>query len=353
MMAGFQSHSSSPRQSDSRPHSQRSHNSSIRTEPAQQSSRPSTGSSGHPRTRSIGGTSTRGKPQLDDISEHVPNRRSSLIYGSVSSIAPTTVSSVPSSHQYQRPHSRHTADTSVDLGFRMPLTKPGHTRGNDSNGTIQSSKAMHMQRAFAPSQLSQRTMETEDYTTTTDGSDVEAYIGKRRRRKKDGEGLLFKDEAYGNSGTGLPGLFDGAGSSLPTWASSLPQEAREQKYSRGTRSNGSAGNSRNTSRPVCPPWEDGSDTVSESGFDPMAGPVIPPIPRNRRQPEERGSILSASGIYDPEEEELDEKLDVKLAVRLRKEMKRRERLATRHKHMGKKAASREAYEQGNIADSER
>lgn len=147
--------------SQDRPQSQRSHKvyqGQVRSiDPFHQSAQ-------NARNRSIGISN------LDDISEHIPNRRTSL---SISSSTPSSALS-----GFLRPH---TASTSIDLAPAKEKFQSKFNRGD---------------------------MEPQDYSTTDDES---------QSRSKDGEGLLFK-EGFG----GLPGLFDSHMPAVPTWLQITP-----------------------------------------------------------------------------------------------------------------------------------
>lgn len=284
----------------------------------------------HPRNRSTGAASLRSRaPQLHDIEEHLmptPARDN----GSISSITPSTVAS--SNNQ-----SRHTADTSLDLGFSMPKlnqsNKMSHVRGKSSGATSGRimSTTYASQRAQAPSPFV-RPADGDDYlTTTTDGSDVESYLDKRRKRQQDGEHLLFNENRYGPTGGGLPGLFDSGFDQDPTTPTFAKPPSARSSNANSSRPPTSAPRM-HTKPPSLVSWQDNSSssslTVSESEI----------------------SKTGFSGGYDRDEEEMDGKLDVKLAVRLRKEMKKRERLPTKRRPGNTKAL--ENYEQGHVADTE-
>lgn len=352
-------------QVDSRPQSQRSPKASnvaqIRTEEPPLPP--------HPRKRSVGATSLRGRPQLDNIDEVTPGRRSSWRNESVSSMAPSTTATASSNMSGK--HSRHTADTSLDLSYSMPaaqkqlslngIAKKSHTRGKSSGTTVSSLRgpSRHQtQRSQARSPFTLPVDEDGYLSSTTDGSDIESYVEKRRRRRNDDEDLLFKEDGYGQTGGGLPGLFNGDAAPInPTWASSFSTTAKNKKHTisrarpptSAPRLNESTA-SRRAPHPSLRAWEydDDDDTSSLTISESDAGM------RSRSgsgATAELGSILSGDGHYDPEEEALEEKLDARLAMRLRKEMKRRERTSTRQQTLQARV-TQESYEQGHIADTE-
>ncbi|KAK5660257.1 hypothetical protein OQA88_12796 [Cercophora sp. LCS_1] len=133
-------------------------------------------------------------PPIPDSPEQTVRTRSVRGW-STSSATPTT--SDTSSNPFQRPHSRHTANTSVDLSLGPPsLTKiPSHT-SFDSGAVV------------SPQTAKSSNFNIDDYISSDDDSFVEA----RRPRGEGEEELLFSDSGYGVDGFQLPGLMD----SLPT-----------------------------------------------------------------------------------------------------------------------------------------
>lgn len=360
--------SSAGLQTESRPRGAKVSNPGLRPE---EPPRPSTSSAAHPRNRSVGATSLRGRPQLDDIDEDMPGRRTSWRNESVSSMAPSTTATASSNMSSK--HSRHTADTSLDLGYSLPSAqkqvphhgaiKKTHIRGKSSGTTVSSVRGpggYQAQRAQAPSPFAQPLAADDYVTSTTDGSDIESYMEKRRRRRHEDEDLLFKEGGYGQTGgglPGLPGLFDSvdAEATTPTWSSVRAATATNKHTSRSRpptsvpRFPESTTPSRRTPPVSLPAWEYDDDTTSDLTVSESDADL-----RSRSgsgAAADLGSILSSDGHYDPEEEAMDEKLDVRLAVRLRKEMKRRERAAIRRQTLQVKAAQ-ENYEQGHVADTE-
>ena len=360
----------------------------IHTEPGAQSPRaykPSQGTQSHTenasrprlptssatrtRNRSIGASSMSARPQLDDIDEIIPCRRSSWRNESVSSMAPSTTATT-STHLSGK-HSRHTADTSLDLGYSLPsaqkqmvpndIGRNAHVRGKSSGTTVSSIRGRSgykSQRAEAPSP-SVRPLEMVDYSTsTTEGSDIESYVEKRRRRRHDDEALLFKEDGYGQTGGSLPGLFDSFDvdkSTTPIWSSVRAATASSQQNTRPLPPTSAPNlaeftSSRRVPTVSLPRWEYDDDGDSSSVTTPDSDPDVRTT-RGTGPLTGVGSILAGDGCYDPEEEAMDEKLDVRLAVRLRKEMKRRERASIRRQTLHTKAV-REIYDQGHVADTE-
>ncbi|CAG9939546.1 unnamed protein product [Clonostachys rosea f. rosea IK726] len=302
----------------------------IHSEQSQPStSRPSSSSS-RTRNRSVGASSSHaGRVCLDDITEHIPNRSSSL---SVSSVTPTVASSNQSSNPFPRPPSRHTANTSIDLAYSIPVKPPAidyHAlNGKNSRNTFGSIRGSRENVASTSP-----VYDNEDgyLTSTTDGSDIESYIKKRTRKNRDGEGLLFNESGYGGA---LPGLFDsptGIFSSLPA-PSSLPSTQYRPKssglrHSRAPISRPFTGHSRVLPN-TFPTWDEGdsssSMTVSEPDIETPRG--------------DNGASHAASHADEADNEHslngighLDDKLSTDLAVRLRKQLKRRNRIVAREK----------------------
>ncbi|CAH0055374.1 unnamed protein product [Clonostachys solani] len=300
----------------------------IRSEQSQPStSRPSSSSS-RTRNRSVGASSSHaGRVCLDDITEHIPNRSSSL---SVSSVTPTVASSNQSSNPFPRPQSRHTANTSVDLAYSIPVKPPvldySHAlNGKNSRNTFGS---IHGSRENVAATSPIYDNEDGYLTSTTDGSDIESYIKKRTRKNRDGEGLLFNESGYGGA---LPGLFDsptGIFSSLPA-PSSLPStqyrpRSSGLRHSKAPISRPFTSHSRVLPHPF-PTWEEGdsssSMTVSEPDIEtPRGDNVASPV-------DEADNEHSLNGIGHLD----DNKLSTDLAVRLRKQLKRRNRVVAREK----------------------
>ncbi|KFH42858.1 hypothetical protein ACRE_064060 [Hapsidospora chrysogenum ATCC 11550] len=328
----------------------------------------STSSATRTRNRSIGASSMSARPQLDDIDEIIPCRRSSWRNESVSSMAPSTTATT-STHLSGK-HSRHTADTSLDLGYSLPsaqkqmvpndIGRNAHVRGKSSGTTVSSIRGpsgYKSQRAEGPSP-SVRPLEMVDYaTSTTEGSDIESYVEKRRRRRHDDEALLFKEDGYGQTGGSLPGLFDSFDvdkSTAPIWSSVRAATASSQQNSRALPPTSAPNlaeftSSRRVPTVSLPRWEY-DDGDSSSVTTPDSDPDVRTT-RGTGPVRGVGSILAGDGCYDPEEEAMDEKLDVRLAVRLRKEMKRRERASIRRQTLHTKPV-RETYDQGHVADTE-
>ncbi len=129
----------------------------------------------------------------EDNPEQATLRTRSLRGWSTSSATPTA--SDTSSNPFQRPHSRHTANTSIDLSHSTPsLTKfPSHA-------SLDSGTAMSPQ----PIRSGNGTITTfniDDYISSDDD-----FAEPRRPRAEGEEDLLFSDSGYGLNGFQLPGL---------------------------------------------------------------------------------------------------------------------------------------------------
>lgn len=144
-----------------------------------------------------------GKGRLDEIFEHVPMRCSSLSHWSITSTTPTT--SDASSNPF-RPQSRHTANTSIDLGIHVPSLKTSR------HNSLSSSAAEGLMTASSGPHSHSRTpysrpegFDMGDYVS----SDNDNHDTPRHSCGDVEEGLLFSEAGYGFDGA-LPGLIDAA-----------------------------------------------------------------------------------------------------------------------------------------------
>lgn len=214
--------------------------------------RSSTLASPHPRKRSIGMWT-----QLDDISETLPR---------------------PSTASQNRPHTRHGADSSLDLGYSLPTSTKGselYLRGRNSAGTMQGGRRQGGGHSYQ-TQLEESTGPADGYASSTTSSlGMEYDLEVKRQRQRDDEDLVFREGDYGDNEFGLPGLpglggdfgsmFGGGASFLedededlspPIWSSTciqtVPREhrlsSRQQSRSR-SRSRASRANRAPTSAP--------------------------------------------------------------------------------------------------------
>jgi len=147
---------------------------------------------------------------MDEISDVIPIRTSSIRHWSISSTTPTI--SDTSSNPSQRPQSRHTADTSVDL-------RTSFSAKNSSLGSL-TSVAAPGSVVVSPKSTKSQAFNIDDYISSDDDYDT-----PRRPRGEGEEDLLFQDNGYGMNGSLLPGLSDGM--PLPGLSSFAPLSPRE------------------------------------------------------------------------------------------------------------------------------
>ncbi|KAF7550628.1 hypothetical protein G7Z17_g5599 [Cylindrodendrum hubeiense] len=216
-------------------------------EPTLAISRPSSSSSidpPRPRTGSLGGTSLQQRHRLDDITEHIPVRTSSLGLNSQPCFTPTTISSVYSSNAFTQPRSQHTPSTSIDasmgalsekLGYERDLSPSVPSGGNLTpayytaaeedltlDALIVPRNKAHNQPRFDYVQdipISESPLMSNYMSGFTDDSDVDSFIGTRGRAIGEEE-LLFNEGIYTATG-GLPGLYD----SFPSQKAPAPAPA--------------------------------------------------------------------------------------------------------------------------------
>ncbi|KAF4979426.1 hypothetical protein FZEAL_4369 [Fusarium zealandicum] len=197
----------------------------YRSDASQPISRPSSSSSidkPHPRTRSIGASSHLRNQRLDNITEHIPIRTSSLTVQTQPCVTPTTMSSEYSSHLFPRSLGQHTPNTSIDASL-PPSIKLGHDREQSSGMASLGNQGVHytaVEEDFSAdtlvpsrSELEQdlshsiNTNVEEDYYISDASEDsIDSFVEWKAQRRAE-ETLLFKDH-YGVTGDGLPGLFE-------------------------------------------------------------------------------------------------------------------------------------------------
>lgn len=294
---------------------------------ARSNSRPTSSSSmpasSYPRTRSLGGMSLQGRPMLGDITEHIPPRTSSRRNWSISSSTPPASASDWSSDLFQRPHSRHTAETSIppsasvkslSLGnFRdftsHPRADAGTLRYQDDNNSQRSPALNTEHLASEPTEGKGHEPVRKNWSPHDDefglhNTDSD-YSSEQSRSQLQEESLLFREGGYGN---GLPGLFEGRQS--PT-----PSEWSVQTMT----------------------YDQALDLIAPGGLRPPNTPStqkttfragLPTLPSFDTSSNDGGSdATSESG--------LDAKMDAKMAMRVRRELKRRTRVANIEKMHGK------------------
>lgn len=145
----------------------------------------------HERTKSL--TSSLMRLNMEELTEAIPPRTSSLRNWSISSATPTT--SDTSSNPFPRPQSQNTATTSVDLGKDFVIKNTSQL----SIGDVPTLRSPKKSIAF----------NIDDYVSSDDDS-----IEPRLPRGEGEEDLLFSTAGYGTSFQ-LPGLFDALASSPP------------------------------------------------------------------------------------------------------------------------------------------
>ncbi|KAK1723418.1 uncharacterized protein BDZ83DRAFT_653071 [Colletotrichum acutatum] len=286
-----------------------------------------------------------GKGKLDEIYEHVPMRTSSLRHWSISSATPT----MSSTSSFQRPHSRHTTTTTVDLATMSSFL-------NDSCSSLHSGTGDHASFCTAlesalPSPITPAkpgdAFNIDDYLSSDDDIDADSFITTRKRDSAHSggheEGLLFSDEGYGEGGLQLPGLFDSL-SNIPDPDTTSP-ERFGHKYSL---SNPSGRLHRRFSldpRIEAPmsTFDEGDNDAEDEDDGLYDIPMRSDLALGRRGTRR----ISALGtMYQSIEEEKDEKVDVRAAVRLRKEDKARQRALARFSRVQHKRVSQFEVKQG-------
>lgn len=142
----------------------------------------------------------RWKQSLDEVAEdartvtteRATDSRASRRQWSIASTEPTEFSDASSIVNF-RPASRGTANTSVD----MRSTLERDDKGSDKAGPIYENDFNH------------RIDDIDTCSITTDGSNIEAFMEKQKRKsEQEDESLLFNEAGFFNAGGALPGLFD-------------------------------------------------------------------------------------------------------------------------------------------------
>lgn len=286
--------------------------------------------------------------RYDDIYEHIPMRTSSLRHWSMTSTAPTTASL--SSSPFGRPHSSHTANTSVDLAKFSAIMTSSRSSLDSRAGGYAGSMAMGLDsRLHSPltsaSVYASGNFNIDDYLSSDDDIDADSYVTPRRKRGEEEEGLLFRDTGYGAAGLQLPGLFD----AIPEVPSeSTPQDPQHLCHAHRSPSRLSQRLSLDTPRSFAPGYDyDDEDEDSDDDYYQRRTDLVPGKRGMKR--------LSALGNkYGPIEEENLEKVDVRTAIRLRKEAKARKRARSK-KGKGKdkdNAVGVVDLDEDNMADAE-
>lgn len=358
-----------------------------------QISRPSSSSSldpSQPLTRPINVS------RLDDITEHIPVRTSSLGINSQACFTPTTTTSGYSSNPFPRPDSQHTPTTSIDASLLAPSDKLGTERdfsaSNQGNGGYQSpvyytapeeddfsvdipvsrKNRNDYEAQFEESQdlaLAELSTLSNYAPGFSDDSDVDSFVGKPGRHSPTGEeGLLFDEGIYGGEGGALPGLFDafpmasspaalGRPRTAKSTMSGYPRPVSKHIHDRPrTRASPAKHHSRSHRREdphgLAFREEDFASFLAlEDEFLLRAGLMrVPDHYSERRRPRQAS--------YEYEEEELDEeqeaKVDLRTAMKMRRDLRRMSTTSTGRSRQSKATYRRRRREddEGNTADTE-
>ncbi|KAM0421501.1 hypothetical protein ACHAPT_010674 [Fusarium lateritium] len=305
----------------------------------------------HPRTRSIGGASLLRHQRLDNITEHIPVRTSSLTLQSQPCITPTTMSSGYSSNPFPRSLGQHTPSTSIDASL-PPSIKIGHEREQSGGMTNLGNHYAAAEDDFSADTLvpSRRELEqdlshpinagveAEYYISDASEDSVDSFVAWKEKRRGE-EGLLYRED-YGVTGGGLPGLFEPLpipkapaepapapapikppktpkSPKRPTTrgSKSTPRKTRHQHLRRSRTSTFSP--PRREARNGSSSDDEDSDSFWERARDMPHGPSFVSLA-------DLGIDLRQLGLdqYGLTEED-DAKVDIRTAVKLRKEMRRR------------------------------
>ncbi|KAF6816760.1 hypothetical protein CMUS01_12210 [Colletotrichum musicola] len=292
-----------------------------------------------------GQTSPFGKNRLDEIYEHVPIRTSSLRHWSISSATPT----MSSSSSFARPHSRHTATTSVDLATMSSFM-------NDSRSSLHSG---HCEQNLFPTALrsaipSPRAaaapangFNIDDYLSSDDDVDADSFITTRHRDSGLGgtneEELLFCDSGYGEGGLQLPGLFDSLENVPDPLFTSPSRPSRMNSFRSPARFQRRLSLDPRIEAPILP--LDIEDDDDDGDYDIL--PARADLALGRRGTRR---ISAIGNLYQCIEEEKDEKIDIRAAIRLRKEDKARQRAMARYGRAQRRKVA--AAEEAEDADAE-
>lgn len=257
-------------------------------------------------------TSSLRKLQLDDLTRPQTPRSSSLRKLSISSTTPASSDTSTSSHHSnpsQRPVSRHTAQTSVDLDPLSAFTKQPNV---SQDSFILPKQSLATTSTVPPTPAV--TFDMDDYISSDDDS-----LEPQRSRGQDETELLFSSSGYGD-GFQLPGLFDTIAVTPP------PLQPPGADHSRGEKGDRTSSYFSTTTGPrnrytltTAADSEDEEDDWTPEEMDhavelglspPSPGPGMTRLPTFGEVPlqEERTSTTSA-----------------RTAIRLRKEAKTRKR----------------------------
>ncbi|KAF7561916.1 hypothetical protein G7046_g2227 [Stylonectria norvegica] len=342
-----------------------------------------------PRTRSIGGASIPGRKRLEDITEHIPIRTSSLGTWGLA-LTPTTMSSGTSSNPFPRPHSQHTANTSVDETSPAKSVEKAHERqgsvatsGGNPESLVYFTAAEEddypadikrpSRRVVIPVQPSystrRRSHVEEDSVpeyyepVLADYSDTDSFTGDSRQPSAADHGVMFDELIYGDVAKGLPGLFDaisGTSSSiaprtsvslakpLASSSKSVAGSSRRREKLRHSHSTPFAHSHAALSGHGFSSDDEDNNSFSDSEFDIMRGRAFRALPELSTQ-----SMPARLAIYGLEEEDK-EKVNMRTAAQLRKDAKRKNRRRASHAYHGRRRLGRIRGDddEGHAADTE-
>ncbi|KAM3454214.1 hypothetical protein MY5147_006889 [Beauveria neobassiana] len=243
-------------------------------------------------------------PKSVAATERATESRTSQRQWSIASTEPTERSDA-SSVYCPRPASRATANTSVDLRSLMELDDSGcgcKAASHDAVVVVDD--------------------DVDACSMTTDGSNIDAFIEKRKQRTTpEDQALLFKEGGFFNTGGALPGLFDPSSSSSSDGVTPLAETpaAGQQVMAVAASSDSKRDSSltlradaptttHNTARSVSSPVVCGGSETTESAPEdcrcssvttpePVGGLTVPQIYLNQRQ-----RLLALGFDYDTDEE---------------------------------------------------
>lgn len=357
-------------------------------EPTLALSRPSSSSSidpSRPRTGSQGGSSLQQRHRLDDITEHIPVRTSSLGLNSQPCFTPTTVSSVYSSNAaFTKPRSQHTPSTSVDAsmaGLSETLVydhelspsvssvrhqSPAHHAAEDDFGLdalgVPRSKIQNQSRVeYQDLPIGDSLLMSNYISGFTDDSDVDSFVGTRGRTGGEEE-LLFNEGIYRASG-GLPGLFDSFPSQkvpalLPNQRSTRPTSMSSHKPVQKKRQD----HPRPRSVQTRPPSRSHKSYESQHEFTIDAGDLDAFLELQHEFLRSAGPMMAAIGADDRHgrrskyefDDDDEDKVDIQTATRIRKDLKKTDTTRSLRSRRSRSTMyqRRREEESGHAADTE-
>ncbi|SPN98480.1 uncharacterized protein DNG_01525 [Cephalotrichum gorgonifer] len=275
------------------------------------------------RARSFAPSAKAGRYRLDEISETVPFRNSSLRHSSMSSTTPTTSSL--SSNPFPRPHSRHTAQTSVDTLLHSPALPSGSlSPGNCATDDDVYHREGEPIGSPMTAVIRSPSFNMDDYLSEEEVDGPDGVPGAHPRSPDD-ESLLFRESEFGFHGPQLPGLFD-AIPELPAEDHSSIQLPASSRYDfRGSRRGKHSVDSTYSARSMSLYSE---RTMHSADFGPLSR--IASLTDEEAAPEsgEYEDILARARATGDSDRGLST-MDIKRAIRMRKESKARMRMSLR------------------------